>query len=65
MDKLGLSKDWGNRNTVKFARTKIKYAVRTAREQILIADPRPDGGVQYLFNQFDKEGITPIRSFLN
>lgn len=49
MDKLALSKDWGNRNTVKVARipagTEVKYAVGTAREQLLIADPRPGGGV--------------------
>ena len=69
MDKLGLSKDWGNRNTVKVARipagTEVKYAVGTAREQLLIADPRPGGGVQYLFNQFDTDWITEIRSFSN
>ena len=43
MDKLALSKDWGNRNTVKVARIpagiEVKYAVGTAREQLLIADP--------------------------
>ena len=69
MDKLALSKDWGNRNTVKVARipagTEVKYAVGTAREQLLIADPRPGGGVQYLFNQFDTDWITEIRSFSN
>ena len=35
MDKLALSKDWGNRNTVKVARIpagiEVKYAVGTAR----------------------------------
>ena len=69
MDKLALSKDWGNRNTVKVARipagTEAKYAVGTAREQLLIADPRAGGGVQYLFNQFDTDWITEIRSFSN
>ena len=69
MDKLALSKDWGNRNTVKVARipagTEVKYAVGTAKEQLLIADPRPGGGVQYLFNQFDTDWITEIRSFSN
>ena len=69
MDKLALSKDWGNRNTVKVARipagTEAKYAVGTAREQLLIADPRAGGGVQYLFNQFDTNWITEIRSFSN
>ena len=69
MDKLALSKDWGNRNTVKVARisagTEVKYTVGTAREQLLIADPRPGGGVQYLFNQFDTDWITEIRSFSN
>ena len=69
MDKLALSKDWGNRNTVKVARipagTKVKYAVGTAREQLLITDPRPGGGIQYLFNQFDTEWITEVRSFSN
>jgi len=69
MDKLALSKDWGNRNTVKVVRipvrTKVKYAVGTAKEQSLIADPRPGGGVQYLFNQFDTDWITEIRSFSN
>lgn len=48
MDKLALFKDWGNRNTVKVARissgTEVKYAVGTAREQLLIADPRSGGG---------------------
>lgn len=39
-------------------------AVRTAREQLLIEDPR-SGGVQYLFNQFDTDWITEIRSFSN
>ena len=69
MDTLALSKDWGNRNTVKVARipagTEVKHAVGTAREQLLIADPRPGGGVQYLFNQFDTDWITEIRSFSN
>ena len=69
MDKLALSKDWGKRNTVKVARipagTEIKYAVGTAREQLLIADPRPGGGVQYLFNQFNTDWITEVRSFSN
>ena len=69
MDKLALSKEWGNRNTVKVARipagTEVKYAVGTARAQLLIADPRPGGGVQYLFNQFDTNWITEIRSFSN
>ena len=69
MDKLALSKDWGNRNTVKVARIpagmKVKYAVGTAREQLLITDPRPGGGIQYLFNQFDTEWITEVRSFSN
>ena len=69
MDKLALSKDWGNRNNVKVARIpagiEVKYAVGTAREQLLIADPRPGGGVQYLFNQFDTDWITEIRSFSN
>lgn len=69
MDKLALSKDRGNRNTVKVARIhagiEVKYAVGTAREQLLIADPRPGGGVQYLFNQFDTDWITEIRSFSN
>ena len=69
MDKLALSKDWGNRNTVKVARipvgTEVKYAVGTAREQLLIADPRPGGEVQYLFNQFDTDWITEIRRFSN
>ena len=41
------------------------HAVGTAREQLLIADPRPGGGVQYLFNQFDTDWITEIRSFSN
>ena len=66
MDKLALSKEWGNRNTIKVARipagTEVKYAVGTAREQRLIADPRPGGGVQYLFNQFDTNWITEVRS---
>ena len=69
MDKLALSKDWGNRNVVKVARipagTEVKYAVGTAREQLLIADPRPGGGVQYLFNKFDTDWITEVRSFSN
>ena len=69
MDKLALSKDRGNRNTEKVARIpagiEVKYAVGTAREQLLIADPRPGGGVQYLFNQFDTDWITEIRSFSN
>ena len=69
MDKLALSKDWGNRNNVKVERNpagiEVKYAVGTAREQLLIADPRPGGGVQFLFNQFDTDWITEIRSFSN
>lgn len=69
MDKLALSKDWRNRNTVKVARilagTEVKYVVGTAREQLLIADLRLGGGVQYLFNQFDTDWITEIRSFSN
>lgn len=69
MDKLALSKDWGSRNIIKVARissgTEVKYAVGTAREQLLITDPRPGGGVQYLFNQFDTDWITEIRSFSN
>ena len=69
MNKLAISKEWGNRNTVKVARIpagmEVKYAVGTAREQLLIADPRPGGGVQYLFSQFDTDWITEIRSFSN
>ena len=69
MDKVALSKDWGNRNTVKVAGipagTEVKYAVGTAREQLFIADHRPGGGVQDLFNQFDTDWITEIRSFSN
>ena len=67
MDKLALSKGWGNRDIVKVARipagTKVKYAVGTAREQLLIEDPRPGGGVQFLFNKFDTDWITEIRGF--
>jgi hypothetical protein len=67
MDKLALSKEWGNRDVVKVARipagTKVKYAVGTAREQLLLEDPRPGGGVQYLFNKFDTDWITEIRGF--
>ena len=37
----------------------------TAREQLLIAEPRLGGGVQCLFNQFDTDWITEIRSFSN
>ncbi len=69
MDKLALSKDWGERNTVKVARipkgTDVKHAIGTAKEQLNIADPRPGGGVQYLFNEFDENWITEIRSFPN
>ena len=69
MDKLALSKDWGNRNIVRVSRipagTEVKYAVGTAREQLLISDPRPGGGVQYLFNQFDTDWITEIRNLAN
>ena len=69
MNKLALSKDWGNRNVVKVARipagTNVKYAVGTAREQLLIADPRPGGGIQYFFNQFDTNWITEVRNFGN
>ena len=69
MDKLALSKNWGNRNTVKVAKipagTEVKYAVGTAREQLLIADPRPGGGIQYLFNQFDNKWVVEIRNFPN
>lgn len=45
------------------AGTKIKYVVGTAREQLLIADPRPGGGVQYLFSEFDTSWITEVRVF--
>ena len=66
MNKLALSKDWGNRNTVKDARikagTEVKYAMGTAKEQLLIADPRPGGGVQLLFNEFDTNWITEVRT---
>ena len=69
MNRLALSKNWGNRNTVKVAKisagTKVKYAVGTAKEQLLIEDPRPGGGVQYLFNQFDTKWIKEVRSFIN
>lgn len=65
MDRLALSKNWGNRNTVKVARipagTEVKYAMGTAKEQLLIIDPRPGGGTQYLFNQFDTNWITEVR----
>lgn len=67
MDKLALSKDWGTRNTVKVARiskgTKVKFAVGTAKEQTMIADPRPGGGKQLLFNEFNTDWITEVRSF--
>lgn len=66
MDKLALSKDWGDRNTVKVARikagTEVTYAIGTAKEQLQISDPRPGGGVQLLFNEFDINWITEIRS---
>jgi len=69
MNRMALSKNWGNRNTIKVARipagTEVKYAVGTAREQLLLADPRPGGGVQYLFNQFDTDWIKEIRGFSN
>ena len=69
MNKLALSKEWGDRNTVKVARIpagiEVEYAVGTAREQLLIEDPRPGGGVQYLFSQFDTDWITEIRGFPN
>ena len=49
IDKLAISKDWGDRNTVKVARissgTEVKYAVGTTREQLLIADPRSGGAI--------------------
>ena len=41
----------------------MKYAVGTAREQLLIADPRSGGGIQYFFNQFDTNWITEVRNF--
>ena len=67
MNKLALSKDLGNRNTVKVARikagTEVKYAIGIAKEQSLIVDPRPGGGVQLLFNEFDTNWITEIRTF--
>lgn len=44
--------------------TEVKYAVRTAKDQLLIADHRPSGGVQYLFSELDTNWITEIRSFV-
>ena len=69
MDKLALSKDWGKRNIVKVARvkagTKVKHAVGTAIEQDKISDPRPGGGVQILFSEFDINWITETRELPN
>ncbi|BCN32372.1 hypothetical protein [Anaeromicropila herbilytica] len=65
MDKLALSKDWGARDTVKVAKipagTEVKYAIGTAKAQNAIADPRPGGGLQLLFNEFDTDWVVSVR----
>lgn len=66
MDKLALSKDWGARDIIKVRKipkgTKVKYAVGTAKVQTKIVDPRPGGGLQLLFSEFDTDWIKEIRS---
>ena len=43
MDKMALSKEWGNRNVVKVARvkkgTEVTHAIGTAKAQTKISDP--------------------------
>ena len=57
MDKMALSKEWGNRNVVKVARvkkgTEVTHAIGTAKAQTKISDPRPGNGKQILFSKFD------------
>ena len=65
MDKMALSKEWGNRNIVKVARlkagTRVKHAIGTAKAQLSLIDPRPGKGIQVLFNKFDPCWITEVR----
>ena len=66
MDKMALSKEWGNRNVVKVARvkkgTEVTYAIGTAKAQTKISDPRPGNGKQILFSKFDSNWITEVRN---
>ena len=66
MDKMALSKEWGNRNVVKVARvkkgTEVTHAIGTAKAQTKISDPRPGNGQQILFSKFDSNWITEVRN---
>ena len=66
MDKMALSKEWGNRNVVKVARvkkgTEVTHAIGTAKAQTKISDPRPGNGKQILFSKFDSNWITEVRN---
>ena len=66
MDKMALSKEWGNRNVVKVARvkkgTEVTHAIGTAKAQTKISDPRPGNGKQILFSKFDSNRITEVRN---
>ena len=69
MDKMALSKEWGNRNVVKVARIskgiKVKHAIGYAKAQTKIRDPRPGGGKQILFGEFNTDWITEVRNIPN
>ena len=66
MDKMALSKEWGNRNVVKVARvkkgTEVTHAIGTAKAQTKISDPRPGNGKQILFSKFDSNWIAEVRN---
>ena len=66
MDKMALSREWGNRNIVKVARvkkgTKVTHAIGNAKPQTKICDPRPGYGKQILFSKFDSNWITEVRN---
>ena len=66
MDKMALSKEWGNRNVVKVARvkkgTEVTHVIGTAKAQTKISDPRPGNGKQILFSKFDSNWITEVRN---
>jgi len=57
MKQMALLSNWGARDSVSIAkipaRTKIKYAIGTAKEQVGAIESRPGGGLQILFEQFD------------
>ena len=45
--------------------SKVKHAIGYAKAQVKIRDPRPGGGKQILFGEFNTDWITEVRNIPN